>query len=230
MTTHSNTVLANFELKAKEYDDFMTKCIPEYFEFIENLIHVLPEKSSGPIKICDLGSGTGNVTRQLLAKYPDAEITCVDISPMMTDLAKAKLNSSNVNYEISDFYNYQFTEKFDIIVSSLALHHLVTDEDKKKFYQQIFEALKTDGVFYNADVVIAASEEVENKNMENWKQWLRKYHTEEDLMEMVINRYYEEDRPTTTTNHTNWLEEIGFKNVDIIWRISKGAVWGGMKK
>lgn len=226
---HSKTVLQNFEQKASEYDSFMLKCVPNYNEMIEYLVNNIPFNSNDKLSICDLGSGTGNVTKLLLETFPNATINCIDISPMMVDMAKAKLNNDDIKYEIADFYEYEFSEKYDIITSSLALHHLVTDDDKKMFYKKIYNALNDGGLFYNADVVIAASETTEDKIMELWKQWLRRYHSEEDLMEMVVNRYYEEDRPTTIVNHLNWLQEIGFKDVDVIWRKAKGAVFGGHK-
>jgi len=229
MNDRSINVKANFEKKALDYDNFMIKCIPDYFEMLGCMINVLPFNSADKLKICDLGSGTGNVTQLLLETFPNAEITCVDISEAMTDMAKAKLEGENVKYEISDFYDYEFCEKYDLIISSVALHHIITDEDKKDFYKKIFAALKTDGVFYNADVIIAATEHAEERTMEKWKTWLRQFHSEEDMMEMVINRYYEEDKPTTIVNHLNWMQEIGFRNVDVIWKRVKGVVYGGTK-
>ncbi|MDA3894253.1 MAG: class I SAM-dependent methyltransferase [Salinivirgaceae bacterium] len=224
---HSESVKQNFEDKASEYDEFMLKCIPNYSEMTEYLVNNLPFNTNEELAICDLGSGTGNVTVLLDKTFPNAKINCVDISPMMIDMAKAKLNNESITYEIADFYEYEFSQKYDIITSSLALHHLVTDDDKKMFYKKIYSALNEGGIFYNADVVIAASETTETNIMELWKQWLRRYHSEDDLMEMVINRYYEEDRPTTIANHLNWMQEIGFIEVDVIWRKAKAAVFGG---
>ena len=31
-------------------------------------------------------------------------------------------------------------------------------------------------------------------------------------------KYKEEDRPTSLMKHIKWLEEIGFKNVDVVWK------------
>ena len=229
MTKHSNKVKAIFERKAQEYDEFMLKCIPDYIELIDNLIDIIPFNKNAQIKICDLGSGTGNVTKRLIEEFPCASITCVDISPMMTDLAKSKLNNANIKFEIADFNEYLFREQFDVIVSSLSLHHLESDDDKKMFYKRIFDALNPGGVFYNCDIVTASCEDNENKYMESWKDWLRNYHTEEDLMEMVINRYYEEDRPTNVANHLKWIQEVGFRDTDVIWKKQKGAIYGGYK-
>lgn len=229
MTAHSSKIKAIFERKAQEYDDFMLKCIPDYLNLIENLIDIIPFNSNAQINICDLGSGTGNVTKQLMQVFPCANITCVDISPMMTDFAKSKLNDPTIKFEVADFNDYKFKDRYDVIVSALALHHLESNDDKKSFYKQIYDALNPGGVFYNADIVISACENSENKNMENWIEWLRNYHTEEDLMEMVINRYYEEDRPTTLANHLKWMQDIGFRNTDVIWKQKKGAVYGGYK-
>ncbi len=226
---HSTLVKQNFEQKAAEYDDFMQKCVPDYFEMLDILVNAIPFDSESELTICDLGSGTGNVTALLLKAFPNAKIKCVDISPTMIDMAKAKLDGPNLSFDIADFNNYVFTEKYDIIISALALHHLATDTDKKNLYQSIHNALNNGGIFYNADWVIDASESLENKNMELWKDWLRQYHSEEELMESVIDRYFEEDKPTSITNHIIWLKELGFRHVDVIWKKQKGAVFGGFK-
>ena len=226
---HSKTVKQNFEQKAAEYDSFMQKCFPDYCELLDGISEAIPFKSNSELMICDLGSGTGNAAAILANAYPKAKIKCVDISPTMMDMAKAKLDNPAISYEVCDFYEYEFTEEYDVVVSSLALHHLVTDEDKKMFYARIYHALKPGGVFYNADIIIGSSDFIEEKFMQQWKNWLRQFHSESELMELVIDRYYEEDRPATLPNHLKWLHEVGFRNVDVILKKSKGAVFGGYK-
>jgi tRNA (cmo5U34)-methyltransferase len=46
---------------------------------------------------------------------------------------------------------------YDVVVSSLALHHLVTDAGKRQFYRRINRSLRPGGVFYSANVVLGAS-------------------------------------------------------------------------
>lgn len=58
---------------------------------------------------------------------------------------------------MGEFTDYKFDDTYDVVVSSLALHHLVTDEDKIDFYRKIHESLSPDGVFFNADVILGSS-------------------------------------------------------------------------
>ena len=225
---HSSYVKNNFETQAREYDQYMLKVVPDYLEMLQCITDYIPFDSDRPIRICDLGCGTGNVTERLVEKYPEADLTCVDLSPAMMDMAKAKIKDKQIQWIQADFYDYRFDGEFDLITSSLALHHLVTDEDKKMFYRKIHGALKPGGVFINADVMDGVNPFIEQVTMDNWREWMRQYH-DDDKVENTIKRYYEEDRPTTIINHIHWMEEIGFQDVDILWKKIKGVIYTGAK-
>ena len=75
----------------------------------------------------------------------------------MIKMAQAKLAAyPQVRYILGDFAAIE--GEYDAVISSLALHHLVTDDDKRCFYRRIYESLNPGGVFYNADVVLASGE------------------------------------------------------------------------
>ena len=58
-------------------------------------------------------------------------------------MAKIKLAGySGIDYYTGDFSEFDFEKHYDVVVSSLALHHIKTDADKKKLYSRIFEVLK----------------------------------------------------------------------------------------
>ncbi|WP_234410488.1 class I SAM-dependent methyltransferase [Caldalkalibacillus mannanilyticus] len=89
----------------------------------------------------DIGSGTGLFSSFILNKYPDAKTTLIDISEKMINIAKERFsNLANITYIIDDYTSYEFDNKFDIIVSSLSIHHL-TDIEKKSLYKRIYELL-----------------------------------------------------------------------------------------
>lgn len=53
-----------------------------------------------PSEVYDLGAGTGNVTRVLKARWPEARVTGVDASPDM--LARAAADAPDIVWERAD--------------------------------------------------------------------------------------------------------------------------------
>lgn len=85
------------------------------------------------MRILDLGTGTGNTVLHLPA---DSVVTGVDVSRRMLDIAQSKLHGRRVTLVQDDVLNY-VTEhdmsRFDVIVSTYALHHLVPEERERLF-------------------------------------------------------------------------------------------------
>ena len=148
-----DTIQAHFENEAKAYDDNIQKLIPYYNQMIEALVWTIPFERQKKIRVIDLGCGTGTVAKCIKDAFPDAHITCLDFTENMLKLSKMKLgNQPNFRFEASDFNHYQFHSTYDVIVSSLALLHLESDQDKICFYQKIYNCLAKEGVFYNKDL------------------------------------------------------------------------------
>jgi tRNA (cmo5U34)-methyltransferase len=68
----------------------------------------------------------------------------VDISQNMQELASVK-NGSDTALIQADFNSFEFPQKYDAVVSSLALHHLEADRDRKTLYGKIHRALNPGG-------------------------------------------------------------------------------------
>ena len=45
-----------------------------------------------------------------------------------------------------------------------------------------------------------------------------------------IVKYKSEDRPTSLINYINWLKDIGYKNIDVVWKYYNYRVYGRYKK
>ncbi len=221
----------DFDEEAKGYDELIVKLIPNYKEMIHSLITSIPFENSRPIKVMDLGCGTGNITREVKKRYPHARVTCLDLAEPMIKIAQHKLAEyDDIQYKVGDFSSFQFDDGYDLIISSLALHHLKTDADKIAVYQKIYDALREGGVFLNADKVLASNQYLETVSITHWKEWMRKRNiSEKDIEEVWLPTYYEEDFPAHLISHIDWLRKIGFKDVDITWKYVMGAVFGGVK-
>ncbi|AFS77783.1 methyltransferase, type 12 [Gottschalkia acidurici 9a] len=220
----------NFEEEAKEYDSRILKLIPCYEQMINAMISVIPFDKDTSINVIDIGAGTGNVSKAIKDRFKNSKITCLDISKNMIGVAKLKLKGySDVKYEIEDFYSYSFKEKYDVVISSLSLHHLSTDNDKKNFYKKIYDFLYDEGVFYNLDLVLGSSDIIQNLYISQWKEFMYKSISNEEIDNKLMRKYYEEDNPSKLIDQIHWLENIGFKNVDIIFKYFNYAIYGGMK-
>ncbi|MEW5803277.1 MAG: class I SAM-dependent methyltransferase [bacterium] len=230
ISRHMETIKNHFEGEAEEFDAIILRNIPYYYQMVDALASAVSFQESVPIKVIDLGCGTGTISSAILKRYPLAQVTCLDLAPSMLEMAKIKLSGyPGVRYISGDFTQCDFDDRYDLVVSSLALHHVLTDDDKKQIYRRIFDNLTPNGLFYNADIVLASSDTLQEMYMSRWKEFLAKSVSQDEIENKWIPKYYEEDRPARFTNQLSWLSEIGFTNVDVIWKYYNFAVYGGTK-
>jgi tRNA (cmo5U34)-methyltransferase len=226
-----DVVKQHFEQEAADFDRIIVELIPHYTDMVRALVAALPFDGNTQIQVLDLGCGTGTVAKRVLDIFPHAEVTCIDLADNMIAMAKAKLGScARVRYITGDFNTFDSNSKYDAIVSSLALHHLVTDEDKRRFYRRSYQGLKPGGVFYNADVVLASTDSLQTVYMRQWREFMLRSVPENEIDGKWIPKYHAEDRPARLTDHLMWMSEIGFSCVDVLWKYYNFAVYGGTKQ
>jgi SAM-dependent methyltransferase len=77
-------------------------------------------------KVLELGCGIGYFTRSLASS--GAEITAIDISPDLLEVARRDCLAENVSFEVQNAYAMTYADKsFDSVVGSSVLHHLEID-------------------------------------------------------------------------------------------------------
>lgn len=223
-------VKKHFEEEAKGFDKIILRLVPYYSEMIDGIVSAIPHQRTSAINVIDLGCGTGTISKRIKEVFPRAEITCLDLAENMIEMSKIKLsNYPDVRYQVGDLADYEFDNTYDAVVSSLALHHLITDEDKIDFYRKIYDALRKNGVFFNADVVLGSNEHIRNVYIEKWKSFMKKRVSEEEIENKRLPQFREEDRPAQLIDQINWLVDLGFSDVDVIWKYYNFAVYGGRK-
>jgi tRNA (cmo5U34)-methyltransferase len=224
-----SSVKKRFEAVAEEYDETVQLKIPYYDDLVKALINSIPFNKEDKFKVLDLGCGTGNISKFIKETFPNSYLTCLDLSEKMIEMAKIKLKDyDNIEFLNNDFQNIDYKNEFDMIVSSLAIHHIEKDDGKKKLYSKIFESLKENGAFYNGDVVLSSTEFGINKNNEVYKELISKKLSKEKVNELIKNAN-NVDYPVQLVDQLKWFEEIGFRNVDITWKLYGVAVYGGFK-
>ncbi len=103
------------------------------------------------MKVLDLGCGTGTLTVMLKRAQPEAYITGVDGDPEVLDIARKKSEGVNIQWNEGLASSLPYPDSaFDRVVTSLVIHHLVTD-DKREAFKEIFRVLKPRGELYILD-------------------------------------------------------------------------------
>jgi len=221
----------HFEAEARDFDGIILTLIPDYRRMVEALVAAIPFESAAPLRAIDLGCGTGTMTQAVVDAFPNAHVTCLDLAENMIAMAQSKMaDFPQVSYVLSDFKIFEFDGRYDVIVSSLALHHLATDDEKRRLYRRIYESLNTGGVFYNGDVVLASNEFLQKVYMGKWVEFMRRKVSEEEIEDKWIRKYQAEDRPAGLIDQMAWMADIGFADVDVIWKYYNFAVYGGVRR
>ena len=208
------------------------------FEIMKSLYkHFLANKiEDKPIKFLELGCGDGRITQELLSVDKKLEGTLIDGSKEMIENAKKRLKSyPNLNYIQITFQELIKSDlnKFDFIVSSLAIHHLSMSQ-KEALFKFIYDHLNNGGFFLNIDTIKAPSNDLEEWYLMLWKEWIKERETENEISESFqhIPQKYKnnpDNHPDTLKNQLNSLESIGFKNVDCYYKYGIFSVYGGQK-
>jgi tRNA (cmo5U34)-methyltransferase len=230
VNTAVDQIKQHFEEEAQQFDRIIQQLIPYYDQMLEALILAIPFDKDYLLQVLDLGCGTGTVAQYILRTFPLAHVTCLDFSKQMIGMAQVKLaDLDRVSYLVQDFRDFTPTKPYHAIVSSLALHHLATDDEKQAFYKRVYEGLLPGGCFYNADVVLGASEHLQSAYIRRWKEFMQRRMSEEEVENVWLRKYSEEDRPAQLVEQLGWLSAIGFTNVDVLWKYYNFAVYGGVK-
>ncbi|MBV6395071.1 MAG: Ubiquinone/menaquinone biosynthesis C-methyltransferase UbiE [Anaerolineales bacterium] len=103
------------------------------------------------MKVLDLGCGTGTLTLMLKRAQPEAQVTGLDGDPQVLAIARDKSHNTNIQWDEGLASSLPYPDStFDRVVTSLVIHHLVTD-DKRRAFKEIFRVLKPHGELHVLD-------------------------------------------------------------------------------
>lgn len=212
------------------YDDWMKLALPNYHDLFQTAKEIIPFPANAAIDVLDLGAGTGLFSQHVLERYPQANITLVDVADKMLDMARQRFSQheSQVEYVLGDYRMMETAPKYDLVISSLSIHHLA-DEEKQALFKQVYLSLRTSGVFINVDQVRGETESIRSLYWNHWLEQLRQQHAPEERIQEGIQRRVTYDREATLTDQLTWLKESGFRDVDCVYKNYFVAVMFAMK-
>jgi tRNA (cmo5U34)-methyltransferase len=143
-------------------------------------------------RLLELGTGTGETARRVLAIHPGAALVGLDASSEMLDQARVVLPADRVELRQSRLEDPLPDGPFDTVFSALAIHHL-DGPGKADLFRRVAAVLSPRGRFVLGDVVVPVDPA--------------------DIVTPIDGEY---DKPSTVAEQVRWLEAAGLR-ASIAW-------------
>lgn len=208
-----------FNQSAATYDVWVRKALPGFDDLFYTAQQVLPFPPNSAIHALDLGAGTGLFSARILEWYPNAHVTLIDLAEQMLAVARKRFAAyaGQVDYRIEDFSNLQEVQTCDLVVSSLAIHHL-EHPAKQELFARIHQALKPGGIFLNLDQIQAPTPALRAHYKAVWLEGVKARGGSEEEIAISIQRRTTYDRDASLTDQIDWLRQAGFDEVDVLYK------------
>ena len=172
-------------------------------------------------RILDLGTGDGRLLALVLddlerSERPATEAVAVDFSPAMLEAARKRFagDSRVTVIEHNMDAPLPVLGKFDAVISSFAIHHLV-HERKRELYTEVFGLLNAGGVFCNLEHVASPTPRLHEEFLQR--------------IGFTVETEDPSNKLLDVETQLGWLREIGFVDVDCSWRWRELALLVGRR-
>ncbi len=186
-----------FHWDATTYLDLMRAEVPDYERLQDETAEAT--RHSEARAILELGTGTGETARRVLARHPHANLVGVDSGEQMLAAARQALEPDRVDLRIGRIEDALPEGPFDLAVAALVVHHLA-GQAKAELFRRVHSALRPGGRFVVADVVVPT-----------------------DPQDAITPLSPEYDHPSTLAEQVAWLERADF-SATVVWRARDLAV------
>lgn len=208
-----------FDESVAYYDEWIKIALPDYDAIFSVAKDLIPFGLDENIDVLDLGAGTGLFSQHLLEKYPQARFKLIDVAEEMLAIGRERFKDKIEQFQfvVDDYRKIDFAAEFDLVVSSLSIHHL-TDEEKQDLFRKIYTALCEGGVFINVDQVKGPTLNLQEIYWSDWLAKIRARGVDEMRIQESIARRKAYDQEAPLTDQLQWLVDAGFVDVDCVYK------------
>ena len=219
-------VQEHFRVQVPAYQELMQRLIPHYDLQRDVMVSLMPSERDLPLRILDLGCGTGVMASRLAEEFPHAQLTLFDLTVEMIDRCKSRFGDNpRVSFEVGDFREDDFGSSYDLIVASLSLHH-VTFEERPALAERLFRSLLPGGQLITAEVVVDESPLVRERQYELWRRFMVS-HGEDG--EAWYQKHLAKDHPVEVSEWARMLSDAGFTSPGCFWRYLNFAIFSAWR-
>ena len=207
-----------FDSMVDEYNHAIELCVPRYDEMLWAIMFYLPSDWK-PINILELGCGSGNLSTLIMKTFPHAHLSLIDQSEKFLNSCQLRLRKyKTIQYIRGDFSKMKFaSHSFDLVVSSIAIHHLI-DKEKVGLFTNIHQWLRPGGVLAFADQYSGATDDLSQKHLQKWQQEAFTQGLDQKDWERWMEHQKNHDFHISLQSQIRWMQQIGYESVDCTWR------------
>jgi tRNA (cmo5U34)-methyltransferase len=213
------TIDEAFNATVDYYDDWMMRALPNYVDLFGTAVELMPFEPGASIQVLDLGAGTGLFSKHVLKKYPQASFVLYDLAEKMLAVARERFDdhAPQFKYVVGDYRQLQGMEEYDLVISSLSIHHL-SDMEKQALFDSIYQVLRKGGRFLNIDQIRGETQYLRDLYWNHWLAQVRREGFSEERIQESIDRRVPYDREALLEDQLRWLKDSGFVNVDCVYK------------
>ena len=231
------------EQESRAFLDYGRYFVPERPYQIQTMVDLIPAAEE-PFHVLELACGEGLLAEALLKRYPQAIFHGFDGSTTMLAFARERLRAFNQRFDLAHF---ELSERVwrtapwpvQVILSSLAIHHLDGNQ-KKHLFIDLFKILEPGGALIIADVILPSSKLGLELAAETWDNIVQQQALDQDGHDQGFQHFRKRgwnlfrypdpmDKPSGIFEQLRWLDAAGFKEIDLHWMRGGHAIFSGSK-
>lgn len=222
----TETIAQTFGRYAQDYDAARRQLIPCFDDFYGTGLRLIAAERPGPLRVLDLGAGTGLFAGLAMDRLDVAAITLLDTAAPMLDRARERFaGDTRVSFIQADLETADLGSGWDAVISALAIHHL-THAAKRALFTRIRAALVPGGRFVNAEQVAGPTPALDDHYRCVWDQDIRAAGMDDAGVAAAAERMTH-DICAPVGDQLDWMRAAGFRDVDCLFKSWRFAVLTG---
>ncbi|MDA3815563.1 MAG: class I SAM-dependent methyltransferase [Patescibacteria group bacterium] len=220
-------MINRYDKKLREGNQLIIDLTPGNYvlrvELALELINIINDNNE--LKILEIGSGEGDLTKYILQKNKKIKIDCLDVSEKMIDSSKQLLTVylDRINFIVDDALKYlkDIDFKYDIIISAWTIHNFKW-QYKIKVLESIHTCLSENGKFLLMDKIYPDDKNEQKILLK--KQINRFRYLDLELKKEIISHEdqdFLDDYRMDETKSLKIFKDIGFDGIQILDRVDR---------
>jgi tRNA (cmo5U34)-methyltransferase len=213
-----------FYVQCDDYDECIEVSIPHYKLLHQELMRCLPFDQTKPLRVLDLGVGTGKTLGLILDAFPQSRGTGVDLFEKMLNRARSNLarHVRRTEYIKGDIRKIRFEPaSFDLVVSVLAVHHL-RDREKQAVFRSVAQWLSPGGLFVLGDWTSFADPQMERIATEvahsHVMGMVKRGEIPQATADAWVVHWRDVNLPAPVEDQLGWMRQAGFSHASCVFR------------